>query len=264
MKKLYILLILAAFTCYRAQAQNDTNPSIDTLGNAVSKQTTGNSNDILTNLLRAGVNNLLGKGTSFELHTTFYGIDSAFNRHNRSNVDALYLKQRTERNIQIDFSIKADSATNQITTFSGGLTIALINRRNISYADFSNIKQKFMQFENLRKSLNQQLSFNQPVAIRQRLEASWTKYDITHNYNDLDSLIKVALSKDSREDQGLIISNQNNIHAAYTHLAAQYAQKPLLTVAPNYSYNRISKQSAFKLTASFLDGIGNTANGKEW
>jgi hypothetical protein len=267
MKKTYLLFVFVAFATYGAYAQQ-VSPSIDTLGKTVSKQTTGNSNDVLTTLLRAGVNNLLGKATSFELHPTFYGIDSIFNTHNRSNVDTLYKKQRWLRNFQLDLAVKADSTSNKITTFSGGLTISLIDKRDVTHANFSTLQDLFNRFENLRKDLNltiaEGIAGKQQATVMEELEKSWDTCDKKHDYSTLDPRIKAALAKRSQADQDLIMSGKDNIHAAYTNLAAVYAKKALLTAAPNYSYNSISKQSAFKVTATFLDGIGNSADGKEW
>ena len=44
----------------------------------INKQKTGSVQDVLTNLYRSGIDNLLGKEHKFSFSSSFYGIDSIF------------------------------------------------------------------------------------------------------------------------------------------------------------------------------------------
>jgi len=266
MKK-YIFILAVIIISYNASYSQQSVSRTDSLNisssltNGINNQKTANSQDILSNIFRTSITNLLGKSKSFQFNTTLYGLDSFFNKNNRSNVDTLYRKQKSARNIQINLSVKADSNSNQIASFSVGGTIAVINKRDITYADFKNIIPFFKTFNKIRHDINEDIEEHHPNSFH-KLQNSWSKYDTTHNYKDLDPLIIAVLEKRSAAEK--IFIESDNVHTAYQNLTAIYAQKPLLTIAPNYAYNRISKQSAFSVNASFLDGIGNPVNRKPW
>lgn len=266
MKK-YIFILAVIIISYNASYSQQSVSRTDSLNisssltNGINNQKTANSQDILSNIFRTSITNLLGKSKSFQFNTTLYGLDSFFNKNNRSNVDTLYRKQKSARNIQINLSVKADSNSNKIASFSVGATIAVINKRNITTSDFSSIIAKFKTLEKLRKNINIQIAAKNPGIISE-LQDSWSKYDISHDYKDLDSHIIEALEKRSTAEK--LFLQRDSIHIEYQRITAINAEKPLLTIAPNYAYNRISKQSAFSVNASFLDGIGNPVNRKPW
>jgi hypothetical protein len=205
---------------------------------------------------------LLGKKKSLEFNSTLYGIDSLFKKNVKSNTSSMYGKQRLLRNIQINLAVKADSSSNQIAEFAAGLTIALIKKRDITYGDFSSIVSKFKNFERLRKELNLKVATENPNISIGSIQNSWTQYDVSHDYNELHPIIRKALEELDPVDKAFIKSD--SAHVAFVNIAALYARKPLLTISPGYTYNRVNKQSSLALSAAFLVGLGSSVNKKPW
>jgi len=264
MKKLIFIIFLSIVAfCNNTYSQVNTLDSIYKFTNSVNSQKTSNSKDILSNVFRASLANLLGDSKSLQFNSTLYGLDSLVNKNARSNNDKFYTKQRALRAIQINLSIKADSNTNQLTDFSGGLTIALINKRDITYANFSKeMVPQLDRFEKLRKDIDRKVAEKNPKVDYKALQKSWSDYDTSHDYKMLDSLIIVEINALDQSDQDFI---KNDLpYKTFKTLTTQYARKSLLTISPDYAYSRFNKQSAMSFSAAYLVGLTNSIDKKPW
>jgi hypothetical protein len=262
MKKSILLFIGIACFYKPAFSQVDTLTQLYKFTNNVNAKKTANSKDVLSNIFRASVANLLGKNKAFQFNSTFYAIDSVVNKNMRSSTDFYYAKQRALRGIQLNLAVKVDSSTNQLTDFSGGLTIALINKRDVTYADFSTqLVPVLDHFETLRKSINMKLAARPGVSIAE-IQESWTAYSKSHDFADLDPLVKAEVNTLSPADQAFIKTDEPN--KKFNDLTKLYARKSLLTLSPNYNYNRVNKQSSFALSAAYVVGISRSVDKKPW
>jgi hypothetical protein len=261
-KSALLLFIIMAFYTIAYSQEKGLNDSLLSFAGQVNAEKTSNSKDILSNVFRTSISNLLGQKKSFEFNSTLYGIDSLFKKNAVSNTPSVYSKQRWLRNIQINLSVKGDSSSNEITEFAGGFTIALIKKRDITYGDFRSIMPKFKNFERLRKKLNFKVSAENPGISFDSIQKSWTDYDVNHDYKKLHPLILKALEEFDPVDIAFIKSD--SAHLAFVNIAALYARKPLLTISPGYTYNRLNKQSSLALSAAFLVGLGSSVNTKPW
>jgi hypothetical protein len=270
MKKLIALSVVFNMVLIGVHGQNQAETKFQETIQKTNNQKTANTKDILSNYLQAAIGNLFTANNSFSVSPTLYSIDSALFIGNRSNIDNLYRKQRMLRNIQLIDSVKINNPDNDISklsfsSLSIGFRIAIINKKDITYADFSSkLNSLVQQFETTRKKINIAISnanAHDP-AIEKRLNESWNQYSKDHNYQDLDPLIKAEVDK--LDEQGRNFIEDDEFHKAFTDISALYARKPLLIFSPSYTYDFTNKQPGYLFAADFTIGLGNDINIKPW
>ena len=192
------------------------------------EQKSANTQDILTNLFRAGIDNLLGSSHSFTFSSTFYGLDSLL-RSKSSSSQNDYRKERWLRKNSLDISIKGDSVNN-ITKIGGGFTFTLVDKKDISYKEIKELtilKRSANLFSYMRTQTNTVIldsisksardSFLQTLDLQKLskvgadsladlyitdhqgvwmriLQDSWSEADLKKDYSNLHPLIKNSLN----------------------------------------------------------------------
>jgi hypothetical protein len=300
MKK-YILISVLLFCVYGLSAQEKDGFLKAALSRSVSKQKTANTQDILTNLFRAGIDNFLGDDRKFSFSSSFFGIDSIFRSKKAEPLS--FCRERSLRNHSFDITVEGDSSNN-ITKIGGGFTFTLINKKDIEckkvqQKDFARLKNDMNLFAEITKSatlraegdINSDASLNssEKMNLKKAMNDSWNEADQKHDYSLLHSRIinalkfiqgdattkialvqKIPAEKNSLVTQedfdkfiGGYIDGKDVFQEDFEYVAEKYARKPLLTFSPNIVYDRVNKQSVFSFASNFTAGIGKVGK-KPW
>lgn len=251
-------------------------------------QKTANTKDILTTLFRAGLDNLLGNKHMFTFSSSFFGIDSIF----RTSDEPLgYERERKLRQKSVNIDLTADS-NNSITKISGGLTVTLINKRDISKklddADLTKLYSMGKFLAALKQEINKHIAANHAQefgidSIKIEIQKSWTAADRKNDFSDLHPFIIEALRAgiadriisagevtgfySDVEIKEFVISvaeGKDLYHALYIDIAEKYSTKPLWTFSPKFTYDRINKQGLYSFESNLVFGLTKKASKRPW
>jgi hypothetical protein len=247
-------------------------------------QKTASSKDVHSDFLNTSIGNIFGKNNSFSFNPTFYALDSLLNPKARGKNPIEYGKQKILRDIQLIDSFKINNPDNEISKLSFasltvGLSIVLIDKRNISYADFKNdktIRNPSASLEEMIKiNMNAQKDIVKKIGIIEKtwtaekiaeydktFLGSWGNYQKQHDYNQLDDVTKGIVEQLPEEEKDAI--KLSLLHKTYSDMAALYARKPLLTATPSYAYDFTKKQAQYSLLLDYLRGLGTNINKTPW
>lgn len=236
------------------------------------KQKTANTHDILTNFYKAGIDNLLGTKHSFTFNSTFFGIDSLFNRK-RDNIKHEF----GLRSNSLNFTIKGDSS-NSIIGYSGGFTFTLVNKRDVVYSkidknDLEILQKRTNEFADLKKKIQSNIaekyrSLSADTSIQRKtsdslqkiVNTSFAAAEKAKDYSILDGLIikelKDIITQTGDENAKSLLSGKDFFHQAYVEIATKYSRKPLWTLSPNFGYDIQKKQGNYSLASNFIVGFG--------
>ena len=296
MKK-YFIIITTILSVSNSFAQNDIETGLkNDVVQKINQKKTANTKDILTSLYRAGLDNILGKEHKFSFSSSFYGIDSLLRNTDPSK--AFYTTERFLRSNSFDISVKGDSVNN-ITELGGGFTFTLINKKDVEYKkikELTRLVRLANLFEEVRKKVNLNIAANAALMavnpnLPTQIQASWTAADKTHDYTTLMPEIKQELTN-LRNDiaqkntlianflngkgyiitdaelvnfiDGYLVNGKDVFHEEYVEITERYARKPLLTLSPAMSYDKVHKQGSYGAASSFTVSFGKDLTKKPW
>lgn len=295
MKRVYGFLICILYaTVSQAQKLSEAKEAKDFL-QASENRRSANSKDLLSNIMRVSLQNLLGDDKSFELNTTLYALDSIVNPSSRGITDDEYRKQRTQRNIQLNAAISADD-NNEISKISGGFTYALSNKKDITYADYSaEIVPLLTRFRNIRREVKMKIEadlyreagkeakdslllliaetpkLRNKDSVKMQIAAyfdsiaqvkadeileTWQMADEAGDYTLLSPLIQDELSDLPLADREFLL--EDGVHKKFLQLAELYARKGLLTVSGLYTYHRLDDQPEYLFALNYTVGLNKS------
>lgn len=254
---------------------------------AINTQKTANTKDILTTFFRAGIDNLLGKEHSFTLNSSFYGIDSIFRGKNAVKPD--FVRERKLRQKTLNISIEGDSVNN-ITALSGSMTVALVNRKDITIrsmdsADLKFLKDKSSLVSIVRKAALSVLAAKYPAVYSDSLrviQKSWTDATKAEDFSKLHPYIMLVLNSPDlasmaladttnfysqeqiEEAKNSLLKGENPLNKAFKAMCEKYSRKALWTITPNLTYDRKNDQGEYSLSTEFSVGLGTNLQRKPW
>ncbi len=287
MKKYLICSILSCVICSALFGQSEKD--LKGVSAEANKQKTANSKDIFTSLYRAGINNLLGDDHTFSFSSSFFGIDSMFRKKGST---LLYEQERKMRQKSFNLGITGDT-NNSITKLSGGLTLTLINKKDITKRFEDGDRKKLESMSLLVSELKRKIfdyiakhhsEENAKDSVKKLLHDSWNKADKKHDFSDVHPFIEEALGSSDLENE-MVNSNSINtiynkeeikaitksyfqgkdmLHIVYLDIAEKYSRKLLWTLTPDITYDRENKQAAcaFAMDATFA--LGKNTRKKPW
>lgn len=284
MKKYLILIFISL--CLQGVAQEIIVDAKEAT-QAINNQKSGNSKDILTNLFRASITNLLGDKKEFTLNSTFFGIDSILNPNRKAN----YAKEAFLRKNSFNIGIKGDSVSN-ITGFSAGFTFTLIDKRDIKLNQFAKkerdaLKVRSLIEANIKKALDDYLTQQNPALYEdvnklKEYDKAWREASNTNDFSKLSSDQKNALNKlnpykISVMDSSRIVSKdevilailalkngKSSLNTLFAEIGTYYARKPLWTFSPLFTYDKINKQGDYSFQTTFTAGLGKKKTKNPW
>jgi hypothetical protein len=290
MKKHFLLLVIITCSFAGVKAQDADSDTYKNIANETNTKKTANSKDILTTFFRASIDNLLGTDRRFTFNATLYGIDSLF----RKNRPLSYNKERWLRQNSIDIGITGDSS-NRITKFSFGATLSLINKKDIKNnrlgdKDIKTLESMAVLMQTIHRSVQDYIAQNHPEefaadSINRAIEASWNAADRANNLDSLHPFITEALrdtaltgsvfrklkagneyitAEELDTDIKKMLTGVDIFHETYQQTTQKYARKPLWTLSPSATYDRIKKQGEYTLGTALTFGLGKNYTTKPW
>lgn len=295
-----ILLFCLIFSFIQLSAQETDDFLKAGISRSVNKQKTANTQDILTNLFRAGIDNLLGDDRKFTFSSSFFGIDSIFRRKKAEPLS--FCRERSLRSHSFDIAIEGDSSNN-ITKIGGGFTFTLMNKKDlackqIKQSDFLRLKNAMNLFAEIKKKVtlsaendinaDPSLSSLEKAKLKKAMNDSWNEADVKHDYTILHPKIiealksilsnsdtKDAIVKRFSENNGKItmqdvdafiggyVNGRDVFQEQFEYVVERYGRKPLWTFSPNIIYDRVNKQPAFTFASNYTAGFGKVGK-KPW
>lgn len=290
MKKHFLLLAIITCSFASVKAQDADSDTYKNIANEANTKKTANSKDILTTFFRASIDNLLGEDRRFTFNATLYGIDSLF----RKNQPLSYSKERWLRQNSIDIGITGDSS-NTVTRFSFGATLSLINKKDIKNnrlgdRDIKTLESMAVLIQAIHRSVQDHIAQNHlkeftTDSINKAIEASWNAADRANNFDSVHPLIREALqdpaitgrvlerlrvnneyitAEELDADIKKILTGVDVFHETYRQITQKYARKPLWTLSPSVTYDRIKKQGEYTLGTALTFGLGKNNTAKPW
>lgn len=274
-----LILCLGTTSCF-SQDVIDTS----SLATKIDAQKTANSKDILTNLFRASIDNLLGDDRTYTLNSSFLGFYEIFNKKK----PLPYAKERLLKQNSFDLGLKGDDQNN-ITKISGGFTISISNQKDITAdsiaPEFAKLKHYATMFNPILREIKSYLEGplkNDATKIQARID-TWNEAGKKHDFSLIHDDIKKALkdkgfiesfmknnagTKFNKDDVESVIAEILNgediLHNEYQRVAKVYAQKLLWTAAPSVTYDRVNKQGEYTLGTNLTFGLWKKSAQKPW
>ncbi|WP_417940192.1 hypothetical protein [Flavobacterium sp. RS13.1] len=259
MKK-YFICFLTLLGSDIVLAQNDT---IQKLREMTEKSKSGNYKDILSSIFQLGTTNLTSDNKSIEFNATLFGIKSIFNSHILE--DKYFKRERFSRNLQFNAKLNLDEQF-KYNGVSGGITYALINKRDKDVADFTNTVLEF-DWSFLADELS---------AIQSKFaeEITNSAVDISVEINSLDVATKILINKEfdkidksniyfekiitefEKRNKSIKLKNYvENLHLLKDNLYSEIEKKPLWTVSLLGTTNDKGDNKKVSFGSIFLKGF---------
>lgn len=247
---------------------------------------TGNTKDILTSFIQSGIDNLLGDKRSFKLNMSFLAIDSILSRTRAtSKLD----RKSFFRNSSLNLNLAGDSANN-IVKWSAGLTLELVNKKDIranvanqsAWKELVHVVDKYhdarvmteLYVKRALKSKSSYLSAEEIEILANEAERvaiiSFQTAIDKRDFSLLSPELKATLSDPTflatvkaKNDPGLdsaVADMSAGIHRPtmlLKKIADDFSRKPLWILKPTVSYDRIYKQGEYLLESDFTKGFGS-------
>ncbi|TKC12350.1 hypothetical protein FA048_01650 [Pedobacter polaris] len=280
-REILMLLVLLSFATVTL-AQNSRNDLAVAL---IDGEKTANSKDILTNLFRASIDNLLGKDRTYSLNSSFLGFYEIFHKKQELPYERLRVLKQNSFNLGL-----TGGDQNNITKISTGFTFSVIND-----TDIKSEKKMGEEFSKLDHDVDiyitlyrQVLSYLQRIDTTlksdvfkiQSLNKSWSDASNKHDFSNLSPQIELALKnadfiKSLRSDANIttlelqgaireVLSGKDILYEEYQRIAKIYAQKLLWTLAPSVNYDRVNKQGEYILGSNLTFGLWKKTAQKPW
>jgi len=251
---------------------------------------TANTKDILTSFVQSGIDNLLGEKRNFKLSLSFLAIDSLVNGN---KAERKLNRKSFFRNSSLNLNLLGDSA-NHIDKWSAGLTLELINKKDIktnvvSSKNWGEVVAATNDYHSIRKYAVAylKLEVKNKLAIDKSLDGAQRAHLLDHAELAAESSFDLAFeNKDfkllSSELQHILsdpafivyLKNANNsstldnaissmkagIHlpnVVFQRVAQEFSRKPLWIMKPTVSYDREHKQGEYLLESNFTTGFGS-------
>ncbi|MEE1946152.1 hypothetical protein VRU48_13600 [Pedobacter sp. KR3-3] len=279
MKKL-ILLVLYLYAVPLFAQEKNMAARKDSVATAIQAEETANSKDILTNLFRASIDNLLGDDRTYTFNSSFLGIYQILNKKRQLPYD----QERRLRQNSFNFEIKGNDK-NDIVKIGGGFTFAILNKRNITETSVGVELQKLDNYVSAFSALKRGvIEYLDAKGISDdemnKVRESWNEASRNHDFSDLDPKIKEALGsegfvakfvkKGSNTNEQLqetlksILEGKDNLNSQFQSVSKIYAQKPLWVVSPTVTYDRVNKQGEYTIGSTLTFGLWKQSVQKPW
>ncbi|HUR65998.1 MAG TPA: hypothetical protein VMZ03_06575 [Chitinophagaceae bacterium] len=285
MKSIFVCM-LAVLILSSSYGQSDI--TLEKILHTTNLQKTANTKDILSTLFRSSLDNLLGDAHSFTLNSTFYGIDSIFRGKNAHTMT--YEQERKSRQRSFDLSLTGDSVNN-IIKFSGGFTISLMNKKDITLNKIEPSDKKLLDkaeslmavlFRAVQESITQKYKANYTGELKTAIKKTWNDADQYEDYSNLHPYIKVALSSgrlavlvlgdttntfeaiEIEEAAAALLKDQNPAKKIFKAIGERFSRKALWTITPTATYDKLNDQGEYSLASAFTVGIGSNLDRKPW
>jgi hypothetical protein len=264
---LFIVPLMLSFFSLRAQHSPDT-ASLANIRSANDLKT-GNWQDLFSNFFQLSSSDLTGPHKAFNFQSTIFAMKAKANPG--ILVDTNYLRHRFDRNFQFNFSVGLDT-NYHFSGFSGGVTWALINKRDSTVISFvgSNLDGVFKKFAYLliddlrafrKQFVNERGEFVSDSA-RKEYAAVKTAVDSLLGSPHFDTGKLPAPFADYLKGSPLV-KYYDSVEAAYCHALADARTKPLLTAALRSAFNKTSGFDSAKLEFVYLQGLTKTGRSME-
>lgn len=260
MKK-YFICFIALLLANTLLAQND---SIKLYREITEQSKSGNYKEIFSSLFQLGTANLTSKDKSIEFNSTLFGIKSIFN--NRILEDKYFKKERFSRNFQINTKINLDENFNY-NGFTGGITYALINKRDKDVANFTNTVFEFdwefltdeiskIQDDLIKEIKKDDIEFDSKIvsintATSILLNKEFEKIDSTNIYFE-----KITTAFEKRNKSIKLKNYIKSLHELKDSLYSEIEKKPLWTVSLLGTSNKEDNRK-ISFGSIFLKGFKN-------
>jgi len=250
MNKRFLLLLafIFFFPQIKIHAQNINQSAGEAIIHTSDDLKTGNYTDVLSNFFQLAVSDLTSKQRAINFKSTLFAVKAKTNPD--LLIDRNYLKQYFARNLQFDFSLGLDQDYH-LTSYSAGLTYALINKRDETVATFMNSKvsELVQQYGSLlHNQLNAYLATFDSSAQRRRVLMEIQKGIVFLNETGSTDSIPQAFLAFAKIDFGFI---RRSIHETLESAYAEVDKKPLLTI----SANATSLSSSAEFNSGFLEMV---------
>ncbi len=192
----------------------------------------GNYKDVLTSFFQLASSDITSENKSFEFKSTLFGIK--LRADSTLIVDTNYVRETFSRNLQFGFKINTDDNFKP-KSFTGGITYALLNKRDRTLADFRGAR--YEQLENFLGDLAESqtaffnsdafriLSNEEKGKVTIQISNGMDYYNTTGKTDSLPQLFQKYLSEEKfNKIQSVIDSAYNEID-----------KKPLWTLSVNSS-----------------------------
>jgi len=259
MKK-YFICFLTLLVSNIVLAQNDT---IQRLREMTEKSKSGNYKDILSSIFQLGATNLTSDNKNIEFNATLFGIKSIFNSHILE--DKYFKRERFSRNLQFNAKLNLDEQF-KYNGVSGGITYALINKRDKDVADFANTALEFGW-----SFLADEISAIQSKFVE---EITNSAMDISVEIDSLDAATKILVNKEfdkidksniyfekiitefEKRNKSIKLKNYvENLHLLKDNLYSEIEKKPLWTVSLLGTTNDKGDNKKVSFVSVFLKGF---------
>jgi len=251
---------------------------------------TANTKDILTSFVQSGIDNLLGEKRTFKLSLSFLAIDSLMNG---TKAKRKLNRETFFRNSSLNLNLLGDSA-NHIAKWSAGLTLELINKKDIkanvvsgknwvelvaATNDYHSIRGSALVYlkNAVKNKLAIDISLNDTqrahlvehaeVAAESSFDLAFEKKDfkllspeLQHILSDPGFIAYLKTANNSSTLDNAIVSMKAGVHlpnVVFQRVAQEFSRKPLWIMKPTVSYDRVHKQGEYLLESNFTAGFGS-------
>ena len=275
MKKIIIIIGVALFLIQKSKAQNSPEIPTDSvvrefkteggkLAQELLKKKPGLDKDILPNLYQLALKNVFGKDGELSFTSSIFGIfDSLASSKLKilNPEDTLFSKLQWARNIFFSINGKMDS-TNRISTFGGGLTFAIINKRDINISDkkmnktLAQIETKIVDIRaKIKAKITEGMNENDREKKLEAIDKSYDEFRVTKNPDKLDPEFRQILHNDYNITAEKDFFFESSV--LFEQRKEQLKTNPLWTLGFDYKRNTVLRLDTTTFKSDFVVGIRN-------
>lgn len=265
--------------------ENNNKEKGDSIVTAIYAEETANSKDILTDLFRASIDNLLGNDRTYTFNSSFLGIYQLLHKRRKLPYD----RERRLRQNSFNFELKGNDQSD-ITKIGGGFTITVLNERNITDGDRNKEVDKLNYNVKMYGTLNRAITLYvedhdaelaKSEAEMNKVMNTWNEASRKHDFSLLHPKIKEALkslnftegflkenhtynSQELNDVIQFVLEGKDNLDNQFQRVSKIYAQKPLWVISPTVLYDRINKQGEITISSALTFGLWKKSAQKPW
>jgi len=277
MKHFYIASIL--LVCFSLKGFSQiTDDDLKKVVTEINSQRSANSKDIITSLFRAGIDDLLGTDHKFDFSASLFGIDSMLRGKGVKLRNRNYSEERQLRQWAVTIGLTGDIG-NVITKFSAGVTGNILNRKDITKKFKDTHTKRLEALSDIYDILHAKIidfTKDSSAEVKIAVNQSWNAAMDSKNFSNLHSVLKKVIYSSEFKNSVLnspevysVLSTQeiediveglgagrDEFELLFKKTITQYARKPLWTITPTMTYDRLRNQGAYSVETVFTAGLG--------
>lgn len=257
-KYLIISIVLLIISVSNAQNKN-----IEQFRNITENSKSGNYKEILSSIFQLGTTNITSDEKSIEFNSTLLGIKSIFN--SKILIDTNFVKEKFSRNFQFNAKLNLDEQF-KYKGFTGGITYALINKRDKDVADFTEtelalkfefLKDEMTKIQNdlVREIPKNDINFSDKIdsintATSILINKEFDKINKSNIYFD-----KIITEFERRNESSKLKDHIDEFHELRKNAYSEIEKKPLWTISLLGTSNDKGNNQKVSFGSIFLKGF---------